>query len=311
MSGEEINRYRGLDPRTRQPRRSIIERARLYARLMRWDRPIGALLLLWPALWALWIAARGIPDPFVLAIFLLGTWLMRSAGCVINDFADREFDGHVRRTRERPLAIGAVNDREAAWLFVFLIALAGCLVLTLNRPTISLSFAAVALAVIYPFMKRYTYLPQVYLGAAFGWAVPMAFTAVTGEVPALGWLMFIAVILWVLVYDTQYAMVDREDDLRIGIKSTAILFDDLDRIVIGLFQMLLLLNLSLLGHQAKLHWPYFAGLGAVAVCFIYQQFLIRRREPAGCFAAFMNNNWVGLIIFVAIAVDYWRYPTSL
>ncbi|MSR15580.1 MAG: 4-hydroxybenzoate octaprenyltransferase [Gammaproteobacteria bacterium] len=305
-----MNRYRGLRPPGQRPR-ALRERLEAYANLMRWHRPIGALLLLWPALWALWIAARGVPDLYILAIFLLGTWLMRSAGCVINDFTDREFDGRVARTRERPLATGAVSDREAAWLFVALIALAGGLVLTSNQPTILLSIAAVALAVLYPFMKRYTYLPQVYLGAAFGWAVPMAFAAVTGAVSALGWLIFIAVIVWVLVYDTEYAMVDREDDRRIGIKSTAILFDEADRFVIGVFQLLFLLNLLLVGRQAALHWPFGLGVSTAAACFVYQQVLIRRREPARCFAAFINNNWVGMSVFGGIAADFWFYPGSM
>lgn len=288
---------------------ALSERWRRYMRLMRLNRPIGALLLLWPALWALWIASRGVPDLFILGVFLIGTVLMRSAGCVINDFADRAFDGRVARTRDRPLATGLVSEREAVRLFLALVSLSGLLVLTLNRPTILLSLAAVGLAVIYPYMKRFTYLPQVYLGAAFGWAVPMAFTAVTGSVPPIAWLLFCAVILWVLIYDTEYAMVDREDDLRIGIKSTAILFDDADRLVIGILQILLLVNLILVGLQATLQWPYYAGLGLAGGCFVYQQFLIRRRTPAGCFAAFMNNNWCGLLVFAGIAASYWRFPS--
>jgi len=289
---------------------NLFERSRVYARLMRLHRPIGVLLLLWPTLWALWLAAQGVPDLFVLTVFLLGTVLMRSAGCVINDFADRAFDGHVTRTRDRPLPAGLVTDREALRLFAALVALAGLLVLTMNTPTILLSFAAVGLAALYPFMKRHTYLPQVYLGAAFGWAVPMAFAAITGGLPPLAWLVFCAVILWVLVYDTEYAMVDRADDLRIGIRSTAILFDDADRLVIGILQGLLLMNLVLIGLQAELRWPFYASLGAAAGCFGYQQFLIRRREPAGCFAAFMNNNWFGLIVFAGIVISYWRFPAS-
>jgi 4-hydroxybenzoate polyprenyltransferase len=289
-------------------RGGLAERSRVYCRLMRLHRPIGVLLLLWPALWALWIAAQGVPDLFVLSVFLLGTVLMRSAGCVINDFADRAFDGHVARTRDRPLAAGLVTEREAVRLFVVLILLAGLLVLTLNRATVFLSFAAVGLAVIYPFMKRYTYLPQVYLGAAFGWAVPMAFTAITGGLPSLAWLIFCAVLWWVLVYDTEYAMVDRDDDIRIGIKSTAILFEDADRLVIGVLQSLFLANLVLIGLQAKLHWPYYVGVGLAGGCFVYQQILIRRREPAACFAAFMNNNWCGLCVFAGIAASYWRFP---
>ena len=294
-----------------RPRPHLRERARAYAELMRLHRPIGVLLLLWPALWALWIAAHGMPDPYVLAVFLLGTVLMRSAGCVINDFADREFDSRVARTAKRPLATGVVSEREAARLFTALIAASGLLVLTLNRATLYLSFAAVALAVIYPFMKRYTYLPQVYLGAAFGWAVPMAFTAVTGGVPPLAWLLLTAVILWVLVYDTEYAMVDRADDLKIGIKSTAILFDDADRVIIGALQGLFILDLILIGRQSEMASPFYLSLAVASALFGYQQMLIYRREPARCFAAFMNNNWVGLAIFVGIVISYWRYPPSM
>lgn len=271
---------------------------------MRLHRPIGILLLLWPALWALWIAGQGRPDPFVLGVFLIGTVLMRSAGCVINDFADRGFDGHVARTRERPLATGLVSPREAVWLFAILVALAGLLVLTLNRLTILLACVALVLSAIYPFMKRYTHLPQVYLGAAFAWSVPMAFAAQTGAVPSLAWLLLSAVVLWVLVYDTQYAMVDREDDLKIGIKSTAILFDDADRAIIGGLQLLLLVDLWLIGHQAELAWPYDLGLAIAAGLAAYQQYLIRDREPAGCFAAFMNNNWFGMAVFAGVAASY-------
>lgn len=285
-------------------------RLRIYARLMRLHRPIGILLLLWPTLWALWIASRGTPDPFVLAVFVLGTVLMRSAGCVINDFADRAFDGHVARTRERPLVRGQVGEREALHLFAALSIAAGLLVLTMNRATIALSFAGLALAVVYPFMKRYTYLPQVYLGAAFGWAVPMAFTAASGQLPPLAWLIFCAVILWVLVYDTEYAMVDREDDLRIGIRSTAILFGDTDRVAIAALQILLILTLLLVGPQAGLRWPYQVGVGVGAALFGWQQWLIRQREPAACFAAFMHNNWFGFAVFAGIAVSYWRYPVA-
>ncbi len=281
------------------------ERLRAYALLMRVHRPIGTLLLLWPALWALWIAAGGWPDPFVLAVFLLGTFLMRSAGCVINDYADRAFDGSVTRTRERPLATGLVTPREALRLFAALVLLAGLLVLTMNRLTVLLACAAVLLAAVYPFMKRYTYLPQAFLGAAFAWAVPMAFAAQSGELPPLAWLMLTAVVLWVLVYDTEYAMVDREDDLKLGIKSTAILFDDADRAIIGLLQALLLVNLWLVGSRAKLGWPYAVALAVAAGLCVYQQYLIQDRAPARCFAAFMNNNWLGCAIFLGIAASYW------
>jgi 4-hydroxybenzoate polyprenyltransferase len=271
---------------------------------MRLHRPIGILLLLWPTLWALWIAAEGVPDLWVLGVFLLGTVLMRSAGCVINDYADRHFDGHVTRTRDRPLVMREVTERQALILFGVLVACSALLVLTLNLQTLLLSLAAVGLAVLYPFMKRYTYLPQVYLGAAFGWSVPMAFAAVTGTVPAIAWLIFSAVVLWVLVYDTEYAMVDRADDLEIGIKSTAILFADLDRAIIGILQLLLLLDLWLIGRQAELGWPWSLALLVGAALLGWQQWLIRAREPADCFRAFLHNQWFGLCLFVGVAAHY-------
>ena len=273
-------------------------------RLMRLHRPIGILLLLWPVLWALWIAAGGLPTMSVLGVFELGTVLMRSAGCVINDYADRNFDGHVQRTRERPLATGELSPRFALRLFAVLVLAAGVLVLTQNALTIALACVALPLAAIYPFMKRHTYLPQVWLGAAFAWAVPMSFAAQTGHVPALAWLMLSAVVLWVLIYDTEYAMVDREDDLRIGIKSTAILFADADRLVIALLQVLMLIDLVLIGGQAKLGLWFQLSLVVVAGMFAWQQALIRERAPAACFAAFMQNNWVGAVLFAGIAADY-------
>lgn len=279
---------------------------RAYARLMRLDRPIGTLLLLWPTLWALWIAARGVPDPDVLAVFALGTFLMRSAGCVINDYADRNFDGHVRRTRSRPLATGEIRPRAALALFAVLVLAAGLLVLTQNALTVALAAGGLALAAIYPFMKRYTYLPQVWLGASFAWSVPMAFAAQAGAIPPLAWLLLSAVVLWVLVYDTQYAMVDREDDLRIGIRSTAILFDDADRAIIGALQLLLLVDLLLVGRQAGLGAWFHAGVAVAAAFALYQQWLIRHRLPADCFRAFLNNNWYGLAVFAGIAVDLAR-----
>ena len=273
-------------------------------RLMRLNRPIGILLLLWPVLWALWIAAGGLPSLSVLTVFVVGTVLMRSAGCVINDYADRDFDGHVRRTRERPLATGELSPRFALRLFAALVLAAGVLVLSQNLLTIALAFVALPLAAIYPFMKRYTYLPQVWLGAAFAWAVPMSFAAQTGSVPPLAWLMLSAVVLWVLVYDTEYAMADRDDDLRIGIKSTAILFADADRAVIAILQTLMLVDLLLIGAQADLGIWFHLSLLVVAGMFGWQQWLIRAREPAPCFAAFMHNNWVGAVIFAGIAADY-------
>lgn len=280
------------------------QRALAYAQLMRLHRPIGTLLLLWPVLWALWIAAEGVPDMKVLVVFVLGTLSMRSAGCVINDIADRNIDGHVARTKVRPFARGAVSVREALVLFFVLVALSAALVATMNRLTIILSFVGIVLAVIYPFMKRYTYLPQIFLGAAFGWGVPMAFAAQTNSVPPVAWAMMAAAVLWAMIYDTQYAMVDRDDDSRIGVKSTAILFGDADRTFIAAFQIMLLSGLVLIGRTAHLGWPYSAGLAACAALAVYQQRLIRERIPARCFAAFMNNNWYGACVFAGIAAHY-------
>ncbi|HHJ12786.1 MAG TPA: 4-hydroxybenzoate octaprenyltransferase [Gammaproteobacteria bacterium] len=275
-----------------------------YARLMRLDRPIGIYLLLWPTLWALWIAGAGKPDLHVLGVFVAGVVLMRSAGCVINDYADRHIDPRVARTRERPLATGQVRPREALVLFGVLCLLAFALVLTLNRLTIALSFVGVVLAALYPFMKRYTHLPQVVLGAAFGWAVPMAFAAQTGELPRVAWLLFTATLLWTTAYDTMYGMVDREDDLRIGVKSTAILFGEADRLVIGLLQLLALGALLLVGQLAGLGGHYLFGLLLAASLAIYQQYLIREREPAACLRAFLNNNWFGAAVFAGIVLAY-------
>ena len=280
------------------------ERLHQYALLMRLHKPIGILLLLWPTLWAVWIAAAGHPDTRVLVVFVLGVVLMRSAGCVINDYADRNIDPHVRRTRERPIAAGRVTPREALVLFAVLCLVAFMLVLLMNRLTILLSLIGVLLAATYPFTKRYTHLPQVYLGAAFGWAVPMVFAAQTGAVPAIAWLIFIANVLWATVYDTMYAMVDREDDLRIGVKSTAILFGAADRLLIGLLQVLLMACLAWVGMRAGLGAMYYAGLAAAAVFALYQQYLIRARQPERCFQAFLNNNWFGATVFAGIAAHY-------
>jgi 4-hydroxybenzoate polyprenyltransferase len=275
-----------------------------YVRLTRMHRPIGALLLLWPMLWALWLAAAATPDVLVLTVFLTGTVLMRAAGCVINDYADRNFDGEVERTRDRPLATAEVTEREALSIFLVLVLIAGALVLTMNALTIGLAGVAVVLAVSYPFAKRYTYLPQLHLGAAFGWAVPMSFAAQTGAVPALGWLVFCAAVIWAAIYDTEYAMVDRDDDIRIGIKSTAILFAENDRLIIGILQIMMLINLVLIGRQAELTWPFGLSLGATAALFAHQQYLIRNRDRSGCFTAFKNNNWVGAVIFAGIVTSY-------
>ncbi|HXF08062.1 MAG TPA: 4-hydroxybenzoate octaprenyltransferase [Candidatus Acidoferrales bacterium] len=282
-------------------------RARLwqYALLMRWDRPIGALLLLWPMLWALWLAGNGRPDAGVVAVFVTGVWVMRSAGCVINDYLDRHVDPFVERTRDRPLAAGRVYPQEALALFGLLMAIALVLALLCNRMTLLLAFGGAFLAATYPLMKRYTYLPQVYLGMAFGWAVPMAWAGQTGQFPPpLAWLVFLTAVVWAVIYDTQYAMVDRDDDLKIGVKSTAILFGELDRPILAALQALMLLALVLIGRRADLAWPYFVSLIGVAALFVWQQFLMRARDRAGSFAAFRNNNWVGGVVFLGILASY-------
>lgn len=275
-----------------------------YLQLTRLDRPIGILLLLWPTLMALWIAAEGIPDFKLLLIFTLGVVLMRSAGCAINDFADREVDGGVWRTENRPLATGVLKPWQALTTFVGLALLAFFLVLQLNQLTIYLSLVAVVLAIAYPFMKRYTYLPQLVLGMAFGWAIPMAFAAQTGSVPLIAWLLFIANIIWTTIYDTFYAMADRDDDLKMGIKSTAILFADDDRLIQGVLQSLLLLVWLLIGKQLSLGGVFYFGLLAVAGLFVYQQYLVRHRVPDACLQAFLNNNYVGGVLFIAVVLHY-------
>lgn len=282
----------------------LIARARQYLRLMRFDKPIGTLLLLWPTLWALWLASAGHPDPLVLTVFIAGVVLMRAAGCIINDFADREIDPHVARTAQRPLATGQVSTREALWLFAILVLLSFALVLLLNWLAIALSCVAIALAVSYPFMKRHTYLPQVHLGLAFGWAVPMGYAAQTGDVPQVAWLLLVAVVLWAVAYDTLYAMVDREDDLRIGVKSSAILFGEGDRLWIGVCQAMVLGVLLIIGYQMALGYWYHLSLAAAAMLSVYQQYLVRERNPEQCFKAFLNNNWLGAAVFAGIVLDY-------
>ncbi|RRQ22099.1 4-hydroxybenzoate octaprenyltransferase [Thiohalobacter thiocyanaticus] len=282
----------------------MFDRLYQYYLLTRLHRPIGTLLLLWPTLWALWLAAEGFPDPLVLAVFIAGVVLMRSAGCVINDYADRGFDPHVQRTRERPLASGKVSPREALALFAVLCLIAFALVLLMNPLTIKLAFVGVALAAIYPFTKRFTHLPQLVLGAAFGWAIPMAFAAQAGELPRLAWLLFLVNILWATVYDTQYAMVDRDDDLKIGVKSTAILFGEADRLIIAMLQLLVLLGLGLVGGMAQLGLYYYLGLAVAAALALYQLYLIRNRDRDGCFRAFLNNNWFGAAVFAGLALEY-------
>jgi len=282
----------------------IKDRLYHYGLLMRMDKPIGTLLLLWPTLWALWIAGQGHPDPRIVVLFILGVFFMRSAGCVINDFADRDIDPYVKRTMNRPLAAKTVTPREALLLFVVLCMAALGLVLTMNELTILLAFPGAVLAATYPFMKRYTYLPQVHLGLAFGWAVPMAFAAQSGGVPVVAWLMPVAVVLWAVAYDTMYAMVDREDDLYVGVKSTAILLGELDRPMIAVLHASLILVLGIVGQQSGMSLWFYGGLAVAALLVIYQLFLIRNREPERCFRAFLNNNWVGAAIFAGIVLDY-------
>jgi len=277
----------------------------LYARLIRFEKPIGAYLLLWPTLWALAVAAEGSPDGWVLFVFVCGVFLMRSAGCAINDYADRDIDLHVARTRERPLTSGKIAPREALAVFAVLGVIAFLLVLSLNRFTIQLSFVGIVLAASYPYMKRFHYLPQVHLGAAFGWAVPMAFAAQTETIPKQGWLLFVGALLWAVAYDTIYSMVDREDDLKLGVKSTAILFGDYDRGMIALFQLLFLLALVLVGIDLQFSGVYYLGLGVAALLLGYEQFLIADRVPAHCFAAFLHNHWVGAVVFAGIMGHYY------
>lgn len=277
-------------------------RLRLYWKLMRADRPIGTLLLLWPTWWALWLAAGGTPPLWILFVFSAGVWLTRSAGCVINDYADRWLDPHVQRTKDRPLASGALTGRDALKLFAVLMLAAFALVLTLNWQTIAMSVVAVILAASYPYMKRYTHLPQVYLGLAFGWGIPMAFTAITGSVPAVAWLLLIANVLWSTAYDTWYAMVDREDDLKVGSHSTAILFGELDLVIQAILYALFIAALSLVGQHAQLAWPYWAGLGIAVLLIGWQFWIARKRERGPCFRAFLHNNWVGAVIFAGLLV---------
>ncbi len=275
-----------------------------YARLLRLDRPIGSLLLLWPTYWALWLAADGFPGIGNFIVFTLGVFLMRAAGCAINDFADRKVDRHVKRTKDRPLTSGRIEAWEAVALFAGICLVAFLMVvLFTNTLTLYLSFGGVILAFIYPFMKRYTHLPQLFLGAAFSWAIPMAWAAEAGEVTRIAWLLFTANVLWTVAYDTLYAMVDRDDDIKIGIKSTAILFGDADRAVIAILQALVVLILIMVGQQAELGVFYYLGLVAMACLFVFQQHLARYRERDGCFKAFLNNNWAGFAVFTGLLVD--------
>ncbi|MDG1462605.1 MAG: 4-hydroxybenzoate octaprenyltransferase [Gammaproteobacteria bacterium] len=275
-----------------------------YAQLMRLDKPIGIWLLLWPTLWGLWISAAGHPDSRVFAAFVAGVIVMRSAGCVFNDFADRKLDPLVARTKLRPLAAGTTTPIEALMLCIALLMIALGIVLTLNRLTQMLAVGGVILTLVYPFAKRFFAAPQFILGAAFGWAIPMAFAAQTGAVPKLGWLMWLAVVIWAVIYDTMYAMADRQDDLKAGIKSTAILFGQADVFIICMLQLVLLFALQLIGQQAELGSTYTLALLAVIGLMVYQFFLIRERDPKNCFAAFLNNRHIGSIVFVGIMLDY-------
>lgn len=275
-----------------------------YKQLMRIDKPVGIYLLLWPTYWALWIASEGATNLHLWLVFTFGVVLMRSAGCVINDFADRKVDGKVKRTEQRPLILGTVSEKEALALFGFLVLLAFGLVLTLSSYTILLSFGAVALATVYPFLKRYTHLPQVCLGMAFSWGMLMVFAEIEQKLPLEAWLLFGANVCWTIAYDTLYAMVDRDDDVKVGIKSTAILFGKNDKKIIAFLQMFTLALLFQVGEILAFGWPYHLALIISAGLFTYQQILVVNRERDACFQAFLNNHWVGLIILMGIIVEY-------
>jgi 4-hydroxybenzoate polyprenyltransferase len=282
----------------------ILAGANEYARLMRLNRPIGIWLLLWPTLWAVWIASRGKPTPDIFLIFVVGTVIMRSAGCVINDYADRSFDPRVQRTRDRPLAAGSISSIEALVLFTILALTALLLALQLNKLTLLYAVGGAFVAVTYPFVKRFLSVPQLFLGVAFGAGIPMAFAAQIERVPQVAWLLFLANVLWVTVYDTIYAMVDRDDDLKIGVRSTAILFGDSDRHIIATLQGMTLLSLYLVGGITHMGPWYYGGLGCGAVFFVYELWLIRRRERQACFQAFLNNHYFGLSVFLGLALNY-------
>lgn len=277
---------------------------RAYGALTRLNKPIGIWLLMWPVLWALWLSSGGHPDPHVFIVFVLGTVLTRSAGCAINDFADRNFDGHVKRTRDRPLVTGAVDPAEALAICAGLGLIALGLALTLNQLAQLLTLIGGVLVVTYPFFKRFFPLPQVYLGIAFTWSVPMAYAAQTGELPRMAWVMFMSGLLWTVAYDTMYAMVDREDDKKLGIRSSALLFGDADRFIIGIMQLMTLLGLWLIGDEMELGSWYGLGLAVAAMFALYQQLLIRQRKPEDCFRAFLNNNYFGMAVFIGIVLEY-------
>ena len=298
------NRISGLIPP------DLVTQIRNYGKLMRVDKPIGIWLLLWPALWALWLAGEGHPDQGLFIIFVLGVFIMRSAGCVLNDYADRNIDPYVERTRSRPIASGAVAPMEALTLFLALALIAIGLALMLNRQAQLLAIVAAVLTVIYPFIKRLVSIPQFILGAAFGWAVPMAFAAQTDAVPQLAWIVFGAALIWAIIYDTFYAMVDREDDRKIGVKSTALLFGDADLFVIGGLQVVMLAALVFIGARAELGPWYYLSVAVAAALMAYHQWLARDREPAQCFKAFLHNHLIGLVVFVGIVLNYSFNPAT-
>lgn len=282
----------------------LFQKITQYAYLTRLHKPTGIYLVLWPTLWALWLSSQGQPNINTLAIFMAGAIIMRSAGCVINDYADRFVDGSVERTKDRPLITGAITPREAIALFIVLCLIAFILVLFTNPLTILLSAGALILAFCYPFVKRYSHLPQVVLGAAFAWAVPMSFAAQTNEIPGISWWLYAAVLLWTIAYDTFYGMTDREDDIKIGVKSTAILFGQYDRLITALLQVAMLTIMVVVGQYFQLSIVYYISLAMAGLLFIFQQYLIRDRIRTQCFKAFLNNQWVGMIIFLGIAVHY-------
>lgn len=288
---------------------AISGQLRNYGKLMRIDKPVGLWLLLWPMLWALWLAGEGHPDQGLFIIFVLGVFIMRSAGCVFNDFVDRKIDPYVQRTRSRPIASGAVAPAEALTLFVALALIAVGLATMLNRPTQMLAIVAAGLTMAYPYIKRYVSIPQFVLGAAFGWAVPMAFAAQLGETPQLAWIVFGAALVWAVIYDTFYAMVDRDDDKKVGVKSTAILFGDADLFVIAGLQFVMLMALVFIGISAELGVWYYASVALAAGLMMYHQWLARDRQPAGCFAAFIHNHFIGMVIFIGIILNYSFTPS--
>ncbi|MDT9587599.1 MAG: 4-hydroxybenzoate octaprenyltransferase [Candidatus Arsenophonus melophagi] len=281
-----------------------LNKYRAYFRLMRIDKPIGILLLIWPTYWGLWLASRGFPDFFIFLVFTIGAFLIRTAGCVINDLVDRKFDFYVSRTRERPLVTGDITEKEAKRLFVSLFIIAFILALSLNQMTIYLSVIGLILTLIYPFIKRFSHFPQVVLGTAFGWTIPMAYAAIIESLPLECWLLFLVNIIWSVIYDTQYAMVDRSDDIKIGIKSTAIIFARFDKLIICILQFTLLMILFYIGHLLDLNWSYFTSLILVLGLFIHQQKLIANRKPVLCFKAFKYNNYVGLVLFIGILLNF-------